>query len=809
MMLTLVLTAASYGVTFSNTSPIDIQFGGGFPAGPMPADLYPSQIEVSGITGPVQNVSVTLHDVSHTWPDDLHVLLVGPTGQTVALVAHVGGSADINNIDLIFDDNAPSLPPDSQITGGVYSPTGTITITMETPAPSGPYGTTLSGFEGLDPVGVWNLYVMDDHGDQDGGSIAGGWSLTFGPNVTYQGRLLDNNIAADGLYDMQFGLYDNSNTAIASQVGPTIIQEDIEVVDGYFVAELAFGDAAFNGDNRWLQIEVRPFDSIDPNDYVALSPLQPISHAPYAIHAASSDWNNLANMPVDFADGVDDTGIGAETDPVFGASAAAGVTSPDITNWNAAFSWGDHSTAGYLTGYSETDPQVGSNTTNYVPKWNGSTLVTGTIYDNGNVGIGTTTPDGLLTLGGADTKLFFEETNPAASLYYDGEGKNGTNNLLHIRSEISGAEGNLMTWKLDGTIGIGTETPEGTLHIKDVGADGPALFVEGGTSTEGDLTWKSTEHLQVGTWDMGTDTFTELLRITDSGDVGIGTSSPTEKLSVAGIIESTSGGVKFPDGSTQTTAAASFSLPYADTASTAGDAFSITNTDNSTTSYAIHGNSASDNGAGVYGTTTGSGALSAVGVLGETNTGEYAVKGVNSWAAGGAGVYGKGNKGVVGESDIADGDGIVGSAWASTGDGCGVRGFSASADGAGVLGYGVAGGYDFYAEGPGTNYGSASSGRWKENIKNIDGALSKVMSLRGVYFDWDLEHGGQHDMGMIAEEVGQIVPEIVDYENNGIDASGMDYSKLTPLLVEAVKQQQQQIESLQAEIDDLKKQLQQ
>jgi hypothetical protein len=40
---------------------------------------------------------------------------------------------------------------------------------------------------------------------------------------------------------------------------------------------------------------------------------------------------------------------------------------------------------------------------------------------------------------------------------------------------------------------------------------------------------------------------------------------------------------------------------------------------------------------------------------------------------------------------------------------------------------------------------------------------------------------------MIAEEVGKVLPEIVDYEENGIDAVGMDYSKLTPLLVEAVK----------------------
>ena len=54
-----------------------------------------------------------------------------------------------------------------------------------------------------------------------------------------------------------------------------------------------------------------------------------------------------------------------------------------------------------------------------------------------------------------------------------------------------------------------------------------------------------------------------------------------------------------------------------------------------------------------------------------------------------------------------------------------------------------------------------------------------------MYFDWDEEHDGQHADGMIAEEVGKVLPEIVGYEENGVDAIGMDHSKLTPLLIEA------------------------
>jgi len=153
---------------------------------------------------------------------------------------------------------------------------------------------------------------------------------------------------------------------------------------------------------------------------------------------------------------------------------------------------------------------------------------------------------------------------------------------------------------------------------------------------------------------------------------------------------------------------------------------------------------------------------------------------------------------------------IYGKATSSTGNTFGVWGESASTSGAGVRGhatantgtnFGVLGaanspnGFDFYAHGVGTNYGSSSSRRWKSNIEPISDPLTKLAQLSGVYFDWDTEHGGHHDLGMIAEEVGEVLPEIVNYEENGIDAIGMDYSKMTPLLVEAVN-------ALRAEKDD-------
>lgn len=105
-----------------------------------------------------------------------------------------------------------------------------------------------------------------------------------------------------------------------------------------------------------------------------------------------------------------------------------------------------------------------------------------------------------------------------------------------------------------------------------------------------------------------------------------------------------------------------------------------------------------------------------------------------------------------------------------------------------------------------------SSRRWKTNIQPLRGVLAKIEQLRGV--SYDLKDSGKHEIGVIAEEVGAVVPEVVTYEDNGKDARGVDYSRLTALLIEATKEQQrlihkqqQQIEKQQAEIARLSSQV--
>ncbi len=101
------------------------------------------------------------------------------------------------------------------------------------------------------------------------------------------------------------------------------------------------------------------------------------------------------------------------------------------------------------------------------------------------------------------------------------------------------------------------------------------------------------------------------------------------------------------------------------------------------------------------------------------------------------------------------------------------------------------------------SWSTYSSRRWKTNIQTLPNALAKVEQLRGVTYE--LKDSGRHEIGVIAEEVGQVVPEVVTFEANGKDAQGVDYSRLTAVLIEAMKEQQLQIAEQQLQIARLNK----
>ncbi|MEP6925148.1 MAG: hypothetical protein ABI954_11835, partial [Pyrinomonadaceae bacterium] len=171
--------SASPDTVFTNPAAIVLDDSG-------PALLYPSNITVSGLTGTVTDVNVTMNGFSHTFPDDVAILLVSPDGRKFILQSDVGGGTDVTNVTYTFDDQATASIGNS----GPFPATGTSVKPssvgdddeMDPPAPAGPYNqpapagsATLNGtFGGAAPNGVWQLFVTDFFLG-DSGTFAGGW----------------------------------------------------------------------------------------------------------------------------------------------------------------------------------------------------------------------------------------------------------------------------------------------------------------------------------------------------------------------------------------------------------------------------------------------------------------------------------------------------------------------------------------------------------------------------------------------------------------------------------------------------------
>ena len=98
----------------------------------------------------------------------------------------------------------------------------------------------------------------------------------------------------------------------------------------------------------------------------------------------------------------------------------------------------------------------------------------------------------------------------------------------------------------------------------------------------------------------------------------------------------------------------------------------------------------------------------------------------------------------------------------------------------------------------------ASDARLKENVKDLNYGLKDVLDIRPVSFDWKEKRNGQHDIGVIAQEIEKIIPEVVvevDTLNSEDTHKTVDYAKLTSVLIKAVQEQQQQINELKEKLN--------
>ncbi|MFQ5500136.1 MAG: tail fiber domain-containing protein, partial [Candidatus Zixiibacteriota bacterium] len=104
--------------------------------------------------------------------------------------------------------------------------------------------------------------------------------------------------------------------------------------------------------------------------------------------------------------------------------------------------------------------------------------------------------------------------------------------------------------------------------------------------------------------------------------------------------------------------------------------------------------------------------------------------------------------------------------------------------------------------------------RYKKEIRPLEGALGAVGRLQGVHFDWrrdefpDLDFGKGRQIGFIAQEVREVLPELVSEDREGY--LSVDYARVTPLLVEAVKELDRKTQELSKQsqrVDQLEKEL--
>jgi hypothetical protein len=116
-------------------------------------------------------------------------------------------------------------------------------------------------------------------------------ALEQGSDFTYQGFLSDNSAPANGVYDLQFTVYNSAGAGAA--VGATTTVSDLAVSNGLFTVTVSPGPGVFDGAALWLQIAVRPGASV--GDYTDITPRQPILATPYAVAAGSVAGNAVGS----------------------------------------------------------------------------------------------------------------------------------------------------------------------------------------------------------------------------------------------------------------------------------------------------------------------------------------------------------------------------------------------------------------------------------------------------------------------------------------------------------------------------------
>ena len=575
-------------------------------------------------------------------------------------------------------------------------------------------------------------------------------------SFTYQGRLTDSGTAANATYDMQFKLFDTATVGAGNQIGSAITNGAVLVSGGVFTVQLDFGATAFSGADRYLEIGVRLAGDNSP--YTLLSPRQQLTSAVYAIRAGSS-----TNA---------DTATNAST--ATNAIQLGGVAASQFVQTNdARLTDSRMPTAGSSNYIQNTNSQQGANFNISGNGTAGGTLSANAINTTTSYSIGGSSvlsisgggaePTGntFTGIGAGIANTFSSPTGGLVNSFYGS--RSGAKNISGYANSFFGANsGESNTTGFANTFvgyaaGISNDNGEANSFFG---------FAAGVQNKSGKF------NAFLGTY-AGNSNETGGLNTFVGHSAGLANKTGSE-LTFLGF-EAGTGGVADLTNATAIGARAevaqsnSLVLGSIDGKNGATHDTNIgigTTAPNARFHIAVNAGNIVMGHAGCNPGFTGIGFGSSL--SGCTN---YSLlgDGTNTYLnrpTGGSIQFRENN---ATQMSIASGGLVSITTWGS-------------------------GGTDHLCRNPSNQISNCSSSlRYKTNIQPFIGGLSLLNRLRPITFDW--KQGGMHDLGFGAEDIAAIEPLLATRNDKG-EVEGVKYDRITAVLVNAIKEQQKQIEDL-------------
>jgi hypothetical protein len=342
---------------------------------------------------------------------------------------------------------------------------------------------------------------------------------------TYHGRLNNNGAPVTGIYDLRFTIYDAAEGG--NVAGGPLPVNVLGVTNGLFTTQLDFGAGVFTGPPRWLEISV---GQAGAGNFTMLSPRQELTSSPYSIRAQT------AGTAADVSNGSVVKSLNSLRDNVTLAAGANVTLTPDGNTLRIDSFGGGGGSIWSLNGGNA-------------------------YYNGGNVGLGTTQPQGLLDVaaGATDNSALFVRADPNSygrggiihhqSATYGwqelaqntGSDTDGFLTFHYVNRQAPGTKiaSDVLTLRANGCVGIGTTLPARKLTVygSTYGIEHTDGIVRLGTYLD-----------SLGGW-LGTVSNHKLhffvndsvpkMTLDTAGNVGIGTTGPTAKLDVGGDVSGT------------------------------------------------------------------------------------------------------------------------------------------------------------------------------------------------------------------------------------------------------------------------------